>query len=108
VIEDVVRERIDDRELAASLDGLGGSRVLPDGPTGLNVTGAFWTLQSSHGHAGEWMLPMEARFSLDAGAVSVIRVATREGLFEPGSSERQFQRALADAVWQPGIELQLT
>jgi hypothetical protein len=38
----------------------------------------------------------------------VIRVATRDGLYEPGRSGRHFQRALmGKEIWQPDITLRL-
>jgi hypothetical protein len=53
------------------------------------------------------MLPMNAHLSVAPGAVSVVRVANRDGLFEMPESERQFQRAFEKAVWQHSIELRL-
>jgi hypothetical protein len=106
-LEDLARERMDDRELAASLDGLTGTRMLADGPTAL-VTGAFWTLQANQHQTGERMLPLEAHLSLKPGVASSLRVATREGLFAFESSEREIQRVLARTTWQPTIDVQVT
>jgi hypothetical protein len=107
-LEDLARERMDDRELAASLDGLTGSRMMAYGPTALVVTGAFWTLQANQLQTGQWMLPLEARLSLDPGVASSLRVATRDGLFGLESSEREVQRVLARTTWQPTIDVQVT
>jgi hypothetical protein len=105
LLEDTVRDGLDDRELAASLDGLVARNVISDGASTLNVTGVLWTL--GMGQGGSHVLPMEAHLSLRPDAVSVVRVADRRGLVEPPESERQFQRVLAKAAWQHSLELRL-
>jgi hypothetical protein len=107
-LETLAREHMQDRELAASLDGLSGSRVMAQESNAVAVAGAFWTLQANQGTTGEWMLPLDAWLALDPGAVSRLRVASRDGLFKAGSSERAIQRVLASTSWQPAIEFQLT
>ena len=106
LLEGVVREQLDDAELAGSLDGLSKRTVVCDETT-LNVTGAFYTLGwRAAGGRGDPMLPMDAVLSTEPGAVSVVRVAGRESLFETPESERAFQRAFAAATWHT-FELRL-
>jgi hypothetical protein len=75
LLEDMVRDRLDDTQLAASLDGLNARHVTSEGERTLNVSGAFWTLGIKQGSAGGRMLPMDARLSV--GARSRVRRAGR-------------------------------
>lgn len=93
LLEDVIRDSLDDRELAASLDGLLARNVTSDGTDTLDIAGVLWTLGLSN--SAEQVLPIDAHLSLRPDAVSVVRVAGRQGLVEAPESERQFQRALA-------------
>jgi hypothetical protein len=109
LLEDTVRERLDDEQLAASLDGLDARRVVSDGERTLNISGAFYTLgMRAQGSSQDRMLPMDAHLSVEPEAVSVVRVSNREGLFEMPESERQFQRGFEKAVWQHSFQLLLT
>jgi hypothetical protein len=54
------------------------------------------------------MLPMDARLSVEPGAVSVVKVAGRESLFEVPQSERRFQSAVERASWDHSFELRLS
>jgi hypothetical protein len=108
LLEDIVRDRLDDTELAASLDGLNARHVTSDVERTLNISGAFWTLGMKQGRTGDRMLPMDAHLSVEPGTVSVVRVANRQGLVEMPESERQFQRAFEKAVWQHSFELRLS
>jgi hypothetical protein len=75
----------------------------------LNISGAFYTLGvAAQGRRGDPMLPMDALLSVEPGAVSIVRVAGRESLFEMPQSERQFQRAFEKAVWHHSFELRLS
>jgi hypothetical protein len=108
LLESFVAEQLDDEQLAASFDGLNTRNVVSDGASTLSISGAFWTLMPRHGgRTGSLMLPMDAVLSLEPGAVSSVRVAGRESLFEIPKSERQFQRAIAAAVWRPSFPLRL-
>ena len=104
LLEDIVRDGLRDRELAASLDGLAPRNVTSDGANTLNFTGHFWTLGIE---SGDLVLPMEAQLSLHPETASLVRVAGRGDLVEPPGSERTFQRALARAVWQQTFDLRL-
>jgi hypothetical protein len=104
LLENIVRDGLQDRELAASLDGLAPRNVTSDGANTLNVTGLFWTLGIE---GGDLVLPMEAELSLHPEAASLVRVAGRGDLLEPPDSERRFQRALASAVWQQTFDLRV-
>jgi hypothetical protein len=64
LLEDIVCERLDDEQLAASLDGLHARRVVFDGEMTLNISGAFYTLGvAAQGRRGDPMLPMDALLS---------------------------------------------
>jgi|GEM_PF-4870449 hypothetical protein len=54
------------------------------------------------------MLPVDALFSVEPGAVSTVRVAGRDSLFDAPQSERQFQRGFEAAVWHRSFELRLS
>jgi hypothetical protein len=110
LLEDLVREHLDDEQLAASLDGLDARRVVFDtGEMTLNVSGALDTLGMRGGQrTADPMLPVNALFSVEPGAVSIVRVAGRESLFDAPQSERQFQRAFEAAVWHRKVELRLS
>jgi hypothetical protein len=107
VLEQIVRERLaedwdwDARHL--SLDGLQTLSVEVEGETRLHIVGAFYLL---HGR-GHRMLPMEAAFSLDPGAVSTVKVAGAESVFEMPQSERQLVRGVRSAVWRHALRLHL-
>lgn len=107
LLEDVVRERLDDKELGGSLDGLSVRRVSSDAARTLNIVGAFYTLMPGpRGEIGNQRLPMEARLSLEPGAVSTVRVGGRDSLFDQSLSERRFQRLL-EAPWPHRFDLRL-
>lgn len=115
LLEDLVREHLDDEQLAKGLDGLNMRRVVSDGEGTLNISGAFHTLGMERGSRRRNtiriqtpMLPMDAVLSIAPGAVSVVRVAGRESLFSAPRSERQFWRAFEAAVWNQSVELQLS
>jgi hypothetical protein len=108
LLEAVTRERLDDEELAASLDGLHVQGVVSDGETTLEIRGAFYTLGLRPPAGSEWMLPVFAHLSTASEAPSVVRVASRDGLCEMPESERQFQRAFNKASWQWSLEFRLS
>jgi hypothetical protein len=96
LLEEVVGEDglVDDKSLAASLDGLAARRVvITDDSTLLEIIGAFYALVTRDGRTGELMLPMHARLSIEPGAISTMRVSGRASMLETPKSERQFQRA---------------
>ena len=104
LLEDVVRDGLSDRELAASLDGLVARNVTSDGVRTLDIAGVLWTLGMPQKDC--WVLPVEAHLSLRPDDPSTMRVSARRGLIEAPKSEREFQRALAAAAWQT-LELSL-
>ena len=104
LLEDVIRDRLSDRELAASLDGLVARNTTSDGEQTLEITGVLWTLGIARKDG--WVLPVQAQLSLRPDRQSVLRVASRRGLVEAPESERGFQRALARTAWQT-VELAL-
>lgn len=115
LLEDLVREQLDDEQLAEGLDGLNARRVVSDGETTLNISGAFHTLGMERGSQTRDpmrirtpMLPMAALLSIEPGAVSIVRVAGRESLFEAPRSERQFWRSFEAAVWHQSVEVRLS
>ncbi len=93
LLEDIVRERLDDDRLAASLDGLHARRIAFDGDRTLSISAFYTPGMAGRGRTGDPMLLMDAVLSLEPGAVSIVRVAGRESLFDVPQSERQFQRA---------------
>jgi hypothetical protein len=115
LLEDLVREQLEDEELAKGLDGLNMRRVVSDGEGTLNISGAFHTLGMERGSRRRDlirirtpMLPMDARLSIEPGAVSIVRVAGRGSLFSAPQSDRQFWRAFEAAVWNQSLELRLS
>jgi len=107
LLEHVVRERLDDKELGESLDGLSIRRVSSDGVRTLDIVGVFYTLMpGARGKIGNQRLPMEAHLSLEPGAVSTLGIGGRDSLFDQSLSERRFQRLL-EAPWPHSLELRL-
>jgi hypothetical protein len=111
LLEDIVRERLEAERVAVSLDGLDARCAVSDAPATLNSTGAFYTLSVGWGREADTdsrMLPMEAHLSVEPQAVSIVRVAGLESLFDTPQSERQFQWAFHNAVWRHSFELRLS
>ncbi len=109
LLEALVREQLDDEQLAASLDGLSTRTVVSDGESRLSIRGAFYTLGMRRGgQTGDPMLPIDALLTVEPGAVSVVKVAGRGSLFAVPQSERQFQRAFEVALWPHTFELRLS
>lgn len=107
LLEGLVRERLDDKDLAESLDGFSARRVSSHGARTLDIVGAFYTLTpGTRGEIGNQRLPMKARLSLEPGVVSTVRVGGRGSLFDQSLSERRFQRLL-ETPWPHGFDLRL-
>src|SRR5215207_7585593 len=62
LLEDLVRDALSDRALAASLDGLAARNVVSDGALTLSIVGVLWTLGLPRKDG--WVLPIEAQLSL--------------------------------------------
>jgi hypothetical protein len=105
LLEEVIRDGLSDRALAASLDGFAARKVTSDGADVLDIVGVLWTLGLPRGDG--LVLPVQAQLSLRPDAISNVRIASRSALMEPALSERSFQRALAKVAWHESIELRL-
>lgn len=109
VLEDMVRKRLGDELGHASLDGTKTLTVDSDGASSLHIRGAFYLLEvGTAGRTGHRMLPMEADLSVERGAVSLVKVAGPDSVFEMPQSERQFVRGNENAVWRHRLDLRLT
>ena len=105
ILENAVRERLDDESLAASLDGLSSRSIKVNADGSLEITGAFYTLSSRGGKTTNFMLPMQTRLSSDRRDTWTVWVADADSQIEIPKSEREFQRAFENATWGHRIEL---
>lgn len=105
VLESLVRERLDDGVLAASLDGLSFRSIKVHDDGSLDIAGAFYTLSSHSGRTANLMLPMQTRLSSDRRDIWTVWVADANSQFEIPESERDFQRAFESATWRHRVEL---